>query len=204
LKEESDVFTGIIEEIGTVKKQIALTGGCTLTITSNRVLEDLAVEDSIAIDGVCLTVTRIESGRFETTAVQETLKHTTIGLLQTGHRVNLERALRFNSRIGGHLVQGHVDGVATVRSFHAEGTGRILELIVPAGLANYVVNRGSIAINGVSLTVAEHKNTNLQFLNKGSRVNVEVDIMGKYVERFMKKSGPNSKIDEARLQSLGY
>jgi riboflavin synthase len=212
------VFTGIIEEIGTVKKQIPLTGGCTLQITSNRILEDLAVEDSIAIDGVCLTVTRIESGKFETTAVQETLKHTTIGLLRTGDRVNLERALRFNSRIGGHLVQGHVDGVATVRSFHAEGTGRILKLIIPAGLANYVVNRGSIAINGVSLTVAEQQNniifisvipftfenTNLQFLNKGSRVNVEVDIMGKYVERFMKKSSPNSKIDEARLKSLGY
>ena len=212
------MFTGIIEEIGTLKKKIPLTGGCTLQAAANRVLEELAVEDSISINGVCLTVTRIEKDLFEVTAVQETINRTTTGSLKPGDPINLERALQFNSRLGGHLVQGHVDGIATVRSFNPKGTGKILELNLPDNLGKYIVTKGSIAVNGVSLTVAEQhhnnitisvipfsiENTNLKYLKRGSHVNIEVDILGKYVERFLKGAGSIDKIDKSWLESLGY
>jgi riboflavin synthase len=212
------MFTGIIEELGIVKKCLPLSGGSTLWIACERILDDLKPEDSIAVNGVCLTATRVEKDSFEATAVQETLNRTTLKSIKPGARVNLERALRFDSRLGGHLVQGHVDGIAEVRSIDEKGTGKVLQFSFSKTLIPYIVEKGSIAINGISLTVTgQHqdrieisvipftiKNTNLQYLKKGDNVNIEVDILGKYVEKLIHRLDQNSGLDESKLRTLGY
>lgn len=196
------MFTGIIEEIGTCVVLDGVETSLRLLFSAEKVLNDLKVDDSIAVNGVCLTVTSTESTRFEAWAVAETLKKTTLGSLKVGDHVNLERAATLSTRLGGHLVQGHIDGLATVKEIRSAG-GESWEFFfeVPQEYTRYIVPRGSIAISGVSLTVAEvvgsvikiaiiphtYSETIFQWLREGDKVNIELDIIAKMVERLMSK-----------------
>jgi riboflavin synthase len=186
------VFTGLIREVGRV---VSFDGG-RLTIES---AQEAALGDSIAIDGVCLTVVSDEGGTLAFEAVPETLARTSLGNLEPGSRVNLEPALRAGDPLGGHYVQGHVDGVGTVRSVEAEGEGKRIWIDTPAHLLRYVVEKGSIALQGTSLTVAAvdergfavaliphtlHETT-LDDLAPGDQVNLEADVLAKYVEKLV-------------------
>lgn len=196
------MFTGIIEEIGTCVVLEGVDTSLRLLFSAEKVLDDLKVDDSIAVNGVCLTVTSTDTARFEAWAVAETLKKTTLGSLKVGDHVNLERAATLSTRLGGHLVQGHIDGLATVKEVKSAG-GESWEFFfeVPQEYTRYIVPRGSIAINGVSLTVAEvvgsvikiaiiphtYSETIFQWLREGDKVNIELDIIAKMVERLMSK-----------------
>jgi len=186
------VFTGLIREVGRV---VSFEDG-RLTIAS---AQEAALGDSIAIDGVCLTVVASGSGTLAFQAVPETLARTSLGTLEAGSRVNLEPALRVGDALGGHYVQGHVDGVGTVRSVEPEGEGKRIWIDTPADLLRYVVEKGSVALQGTSLTVAAvddggfavalipHtlQETTLDRLAAGDRVNLEADVLAKYVEKLV-------------------
>ncbi|MGB9591240.1 MAG: riboflavin synthase [Candidatus Kryptoniota bacterium] len=196
------MFTGIIEEVG----MISMVRGSgsrsrTFTITAGRVLESMEIGDSVSVNGVCLTVVNLQKKAFSVEAVEETIKKTTLGNLISGDRVNLERAMKADGRFGGHIVQGHVDCVGNVLSIKRLKMSSIFEIQIPGEMNRYVVSTGSIAIDGVSLTVAEKlknalrvsiiphtiENTNFRYLKAGSRVNIEVDILAKYVESIIKQ-----------------
>ena len=191
------MFTGLIEEIGSVRKAVRKSGGVLFSIASPRVAKGLRVNDSVAVEGVCLTVIRRDKSSFETQAVEETLVKTTLGTLQKGEVVNLERPLLPTSRLGGHFVLGHVDCVGEVVNVERRKSSWMFRFSVPRRFAHYLIPVGSIAINGVSLTIASlttrffavsiiphtMSNTTFRFLRKGSRVNIEFDVLGKYVER---------------------
>ena len=212
------MFTGLIEEIGTVESVRPLASGREIRIRASRVLADLSPEDSISVNGACLTVTRTETNFFESTAVLETLQRSTLGRLVPGQRVNLERALKVGDRLGGHFVQGHVDGVGKIISLVPQGMGRLFEVEIPAPLSRYTIEKGSIAIDGISLTIARLKgnrltvsvipytleHTTLGLTRPGTEVNVEVDVLGKYVERFFGKASAEEKKGEEWFRSLGY
>jgi len=212
------VFTGIVEEIGTVEKVVPVDGSRNLRIGASKVLEDITPEDSISVAGVCLTVTKAEKRFFEVTAVLETLQRSILGKIKPGDRVNLERAVRLNGRLGGHFVQGHVDGVGKVVSTVIQGAGKLVEIEIPEPLSLYTVERGSIAVDGVSLTIARLKgnrftvslipytleHTTLHSLRPGTEVNIEVDLMGKYVERFLQQPKHEGKMGEEWFRSMGY
>lgn len=173
-----------------------------LLFSAEKVLGDLKVDDSIAVNGVCLTVTSTDSTRFEVWAVAETLTKTTLSSLKVGDHVNLERAATLSTRLGGHLVQGHIDGLARIKEVRSAG-GESWEFFfeVPQEYMRYIVPRGSIAINGVSLTVADvvgnvikiaiiphtYSETIFQWLREGDKVNIELDIIAKMVERLLSK-----------------
>lgn len=190
------MFTGIIESLGTIEETGRVPGGTRVRIGCAELSGSLAVGDSIAIDGVCLTVTASTSRWFEAEISPETGRRSTLGRLRAGRVVNLERPLAAGGRLGGHFVQGHVDGTCAVRSLARQGDFVEMTLETPRNLRRYVVEKGSISVNGVSLTVASlrggvftvalipHtlKMTNLSRLRAGSRVNLEVDILAKYVE----------------------
>jgi riboflavin synthase len=193
------MFTGLVREIGTV---LDIAGGeraMRLTVTAPATAHAAHVGDSVAIDGCCLTVVETAGDAFSFDAVPETLARTTLGTLAPGARVNLEPALRAGEPLGGHMVQGHVDGVARVRSVDAEGDGRRLWFDPPAGLLRYLVEKGSVSLGGVSLTVAEVDDagfavalvphtlavTTMGGLQAGDPVNVEVDVLAKYVEKLL-------------------
>ena len=187
------MFTGIVEEVGEVV-EIAQHG---LRVAGGSVMDGLAVSDSIAINGVCLTVTERTETEFAVDLVEETLARTNLGDLAPGGIVNLERALTPSSRMGGHVVQGHVDGTGEVVAFGGSPEARELRVDVPPELARYVVEKGFIAVDGISLTVASQEGTGfsvavipytaehtvLRVRRPGDRVNIEVDILAKYVER---------------------
>lgn len=193
------MFTGLVEEVGKVRSVVSGDSDATLVIEAPAVCGDLAVGDSIAVNGVCLTATAVDNGRFTAIASGETLQRTTLGRLQAGDGVNLERALRLSDRLGGHLVTGHVDGVGHVREIVEEGSSVRMTFELPARLKRYVVEKGSIAVDGVSLTVAEvtptgcrvvvipHTltHTTLGARRIGDPVNIEADLLAKYVERLL-------------------
>ncbi|MGC8593984.1 MAG: riboflavin synthase [Candidatus Kryptoniota bacterium] len=196
------MFTGIIEEVGMIS--VVRGSGSrsrTFTITAGRVLESMEIGDSVSVNGVCLTVVNLQKKAFSVEAVEETIKKTTLGNLISGDRVNLERAMKADGRFGGHIVQGHVDCVGNVLSIKRLKMSSIFEIQIPGEMNRYVVSTGSIAIDGVSLTVAEKlknalrvsiiphtiENTNFRYLKAGSRVNIEVDILAKYVESIIKQ-----------------
>jgi riboflavin synthase len=197
------MFTGLVEEMGEVAKVEDRPGGRALWIRAARVLEDAEIGHSIAVNGCCLTVTALESDRFSVEMVPETLRRTTLGRVAPGDAVNLERSLRLDQRLGGHLVQGHVDGLGIVRGFDPEGEGRRLTLDVPGTLALYVAEKGSIAIDGVSLTVARIGGTRCEIAliphtlavtiagryTSGTQVNIEVDLMARYLARLLEQGG---------------
>lgn len=195
------MFTGIIEEIGKIKK-ISLAGKSgSLEIEANKVLEDTKIGDSIAVNGVCLTVTSIEKGSFTADVMAETLRRSGLGLLVAGAGVNLERAMAANGRFGGHIVSGHIDGTGTIKKMQREENAVWVHIKTSPEILNLIVEKGSITIDGISLTVAglgenefsvsliPHTAQETTLLSKkaGDTVNLENDIVGKYVEKLLGK-----------------
>ena len=193
------MFTGIIEEIGTVKQLVPGKVSYRLTVSAGKVLEGTQVGDSIATNGICLTVTAIHGNNFDADVMAETLRRSSLGSLKHGSMVNLERAMAANGRFGGHIVSGHIDGVGVISSFEKEDNAVWVEIETPAKILRYIVEKGSITIDGISLTVAKltdssfavsviphtGEETTLLNRNPGDIVNLENDIVGKYVERLM-------------------
>jgi riboflavin synthase len=193
------MFTGIIEEMGSVKALRHEAGAARLVVSASTVLGDTALGDSICVNGVCLTVVDMDKSGFTADVAVETLKVTNLGELKAGAKVNLERALRLSARIGGHLVSGHVDAVGRIRERREEGNGWRIYIDAPDAVSRYVIKKGSIAVDGISLTVADvdkkgfsiamiphtAKLTTLGFKSAGDSVNLEADIIGKYVERLL-------------------
>jgi riboflavin synthase len=194
------VFTGIVEEVGSVAAVEASGDGVRLAIRAVRVADGLALGDSVSHDGVCLTVTSLFDGGYTVDAVATTLGRTTLGTFHPGKRVNLERALALGSRLGGHIVQGHVDAVGTVRDVRREGEHVLVEVEVPADVLQVTVLHGSITLGGVSLTVNAlpapgvvqvsiipftWSHTNFADLAPGDPVNVEGDVIGRYVRHLL-------------------
>lgn len=191
------MFTGIIEEIGTVRRIEHGAKGARLTIQANTVLEDTRIGDSIATNGVCLTVISMTGDSFSADVMAESLRRSSLGTLQGGSPVNLERAMAANGRFGGHIVSGHIDGTGTIASQKREDNAVWVKIKTPAPLLRYIVEKGSIAIDGVSLTVAAVTDTDFSvsiiphtgaqtiLLGKkpGDPVNLECDVIGKYVEK---------------------
>lgn len=185
------MFTGIVEETG-VLLHIEPTG---LVIQADLVLQDLAVKDSIAVDGICLTVTERSENWFRVDTMPETLRRTRLNTLRAGDIVNLERSLAANGRIGGHIVQGHVEATALVLAIHPDGIGLDVEIERPEQLAPYIIAKGFIAINGISLTIVDslpgrfsislipytREHTNLGEVQVGTVLNLETDIVGRYI-----------------------
>lgn len=193
------MFTGIVEAVGEIKQIGSLEDGLSLSISAGSLdLTDLKIGDSIAVNGVCLTVTSLASKLFSVDVSRETLSCTQ-GLDKQGGKVNLEKALRLSDRLGGHLVSGHVDGVGEVIKFEPAGESYLLVIKLPASLPRYVAKKGSITVNGVSLTVNRIAGdeleinliphtlaaTTLKDLKTGARVNLEVDMLARYVERLL-------------------
>lgn len=194
------MFTGIIEEIGTVRSIRGGGSGVVLDIEASKVLEGTATGDSIAVNGVCLTVTP-GSGHFTADAMPETLRRTSLGGLRPGSKVNLERAMVCGGRFGGHLVSGHVDACGRVADLVRDGIALVMRVSVPSDVLRYVTRKGSVTLDGVSLTVASVSDsdssftvsliphtmasTTLHLLKPGSPVNVEVDMLARYVERML-------------------
>ena len=201
------MFTGIIEEIGTVKSFIKENKTAKLEIKANKVLNDTQIGDSISVNGVCETVTEIKDNSFTVMISNETLSVTNFESLKTGDEVNLERALTLQSRLGGHIVSGHVDFIGILTSKMQLSDFYNLYFEVPENALKYIVYKGSITINGISLTVAEinsnivkiaviphtFENTNLKNLNIGDKINIETDILAKYVENLLKLNDNNKK-----------
>ena len=193
------MFTGIIQGFGTVVEKRATGGGAVFALEADFDLTDPEEGESIAVNGACLTARNITGNRFLADVSPESLSRTGMGSLTVGSRVNLERALRLSDRLGGHLVSGHVDGLATVEERRSVGDFTLFIFSLDPGLTKYVIEKGSITINGVSLTVnsCEHSRfsvsiiphtlsiTTLGELKQGDRVNIEVDIIGKYVEKLL-------------------
>ena len=193
------MFTGIIEEIGTVRRIEHGAKGARLTIQAKTVLEDTRIGDSIATNGVCLTVVSMTGDSFSADVMAESLLRSSLGTLQGGSPVNLERAMAANGRFGGHIVSGHIDGTGTIASQKREDNAVWVKVKTPAPLLRYIVEKGSIAIDGVSLTVAAvtetdfsvsiipHTGAQTILLGKkpGEPVNLECDVIGKYVEKLI-------------------
>lgn len=193
------MFTGLIETQGVVTHVQKVAGGAKIQIYAPEFGRDMALGDSIAVDGTCLTVAQFQRGAFVADVSDETLSKTTLGSLRQSSKVNLERALRLSDRLGGHMVTGHVDGVGRLLLRHPAGNSTIYQFQVPPSLMEYVVPKGSIAVDGISLTVAQIRGesfaaavvphteevTTLKDKPIGAPVNLEIDVMAKYVKRFV-------------------
>lgn len=212
------MFTGIVEEIGIVKSLEFKANGAKIVIGCQKVVEDVKIGDSIAIDGVCQTVIAFNSSEFSAEISDETLKVTTLGNLKSGNIVNLERALTLSSRLGGHIVSGHVDCMGKFINIEKLSDFYNLQFEISEEQEKYVVYKGSITINGVSLTVANivdnivsvaiiphtYNNTSLKDLKLGQDVNIETDILGKYVEKFLSAKDNKKGISMNFLQENGF
>lgn len=220
------MFTGIIEEFGAVKDIKKDSKGARLSIFAKTILEGSKIGDSITVNGACLTAVNIFNNSFEADVAPETLKKTNLGELKSGSRVNLERALRLSDRLGGHLVTGHIEGTGVIKE--KKKFGNSVEFFIEASkeLLRYIVQKGSIAIDGISLTVVDVKDrsfsiaviphtlevTTLGVKNIGDSVNIETDIIGKYVEKMLpnftsppfNKEGNGGIINEAFLKQHGF
>lgn len=216
------MFSGIVEEMGVVKSFDRNLGGARLSIFAEATLEDLNLGESVSVSGVCLTAAEIHDRDFVVDVSTETLQVTNLGSLIAGATVNLERAMRMNERIGGHLVSGHVDGVGILRERMQDGNSFILTFEIPESILRYCIQKGSITIDGVSLTINHVSEkglsvaiiphtanvTTLGMKQPGDSVNVESDLIGKYVERLMQNAGQLPKpsapiIDRDYLQKRG-
>lgn len=216
------MFTGLVEEVGTVRSVHREGESLRLTIKATHVSAKLAPGDSVCIEGACQTAVRVDADRFEVDTLAETLRKTAFSRLRPGSPVNLELALRAADRLGGHIVQGHVDGVGTVRAVEESGRNVYLAVRLPDDLIRYCVGEGSIAVSGVSLTIARldaqtvtmniipetWKRTTLRACRVGDPVNIEVDILARYVERLLPGRGDGgggaSALSAARLVAWGY
>ena len=212
------MFTGIIEEVGSVQ---SVGGGC-LAIKARKVLQDVRLGDSIAVNGVCLTVTSFDGNSFQADVMPETIRRTSLAELKTGSPVNLERALTLNTRLGGHIVSGHIDGVGKIVSLREEKNAVLMKISADGGILRYIVEKGSVALDGISLTVAEvtegdftvsliphtRQVTNLSHKRAGSLINIENDIIGKYVEKLLApregQASAASRITMDFLKSNGF
>lgn len=210
------MFTGIIEEIGTVKTVQRSGNNSFIRIQAQKVLEDVNIGDSIAVNGVCLTVTFFDSTVFQADVMNETLNRSSLGELTTGSPVNLERAMSANGRFGGHIVSGHIDGTGVISDIRNDGIAVWYTVSADTSLLRYVVEKGSIAIDGISLTVAKVTENNfsvsviphtaevtiLSTKKKGSIVNLETDIIGKYVEKLFRQENITEKKSGITLDFL--
>jgi riboflavin synthase len=209
------MFTGIIVEVGEVASLERRGAGGRLRVRANTVVAGLEVGDSVAVEGACLTAASVGDGYFEADLSPETAATTTLGDLRPGDAVNLELPTPAGSPLGGHFVQGHVDGIGTVRELTTSGDAYAIRVAVPPALARYVVEKGSVAVAGISLTAVDvrdgefgaaliphtYENTTLKGRRPGSRVNVEVDVIAKYVERLAVRG---DGLTAERLAELGY
>jgi len=217
-----EMFTGIIEEIGVVQAVKLWGNQARISIEAHFVVEDLKIGDSIAVNGVCLTATTVSKNSFSADVSRETLRVTNLGNLHLKSQANLERALRVSDRLGGHLVQGHVDDTARILAMQKDGDTLILTVSLPESIRRYIVPKGSIAIDGISLTVnaCDDKSftctiipytleqTNLSFRKVGDVVNLESDIIGRYLEKLMfsRQNIPENTrpIDYSMLEEYGW
>ncbi|HSM37157.1 MAG TPA: riboflavin synthase [Longimicrobiales bacterium] len=198
------MFSGIVEEVGRITGVRPLGGGRRIELAASAVLADLRPGDSVAVDGVCLTATDVTTRGFGVDATATTLSRTTLGEVAEGRAVNLERAMAAGDRFGGHIVQGHVDGVGTVVAIEEDGEQHLVDVALPEEVARATVERGSLAIDGVSMTVAEMPSptvarlavipytwthTNFARLRPGSAVNLEADLIGRYVAKHLESMG---------------
>ena len=193
------MFTGIVETVGKITSLVSESEGVRLTINSGKVAEDVSLGDSVAISGVCLTVVEMRPPHLTFEAVYETVRRTSLSQLSSGDSVNLERALPVTGRLGGHIMQGHVDGIGHIASIRPIGNSWFIYVDASPEIMRYVVTKGSVSIDGISLTVAEAadktfslsviphtwENTTLKERRAGDRVNIECDIIGKYVEKML-------------------
>lgn len=205
------MFTGLIEEVGEVRAVRNIGGGRRITVAANKILDDIKIDDSVSLNGACQTVVALGDKTFEVEAVEETLRKSTLGSFRPGRKINLERAAKLGDRMGGHLVQGHVDCTGAVNSIEKQQTGILVWINYSTDFSRYVINAGSIAVEGVSLTVAREEPgkfmlsviphtwgvTTLNSLKPGDEVNLEFDLIGKYVEKMLggieKKPSPLDK-----------
>lgn len=215
------MFTGIVEELGELVNRQSASSGTYLVIKGTRVMDDLALGDSIAVNGVCLTVARLSSFSFHADVMPETLRKTNLYMLKPGDKVNLERALPVGGRLGGHFISGHVDGVGQIIAEKRETNALVKKISAPPEVMRYTIKKGSIAVDGTSLTVVEvgenwftvslipHTVQQTTFLTKrgGDTVNLEADMLAKYVEKLLLEEGRTrgrSGISYSYLQELGF
>jgi len=197
------MFTGLVEETGTIQRMTPRRGSVVFTIHGRKTTRELKVDHSIAVDGVCLTVTQKRGNRFDVQAVEETLRKTNLGQKQAGDLVNLERPLRASDRFGGHFVLGHVDTTGVIESIATRRSSWMINIRVPRKFARMLIPVGSVAVDGVSLTIAELSGstfgisiiphtmdvTTFKEYERGRRVNVEFDVLGKYIEQLIRHRG---------------
>ena len=210
------MFTGIVEEVGHIRRIVGGRQSERLTVSCSKVLVGTKIGDSIAVNGVCLTVVSMDSTSFEADVTPETMRRTAFSLFRPGSPVNLERALRLSDRLGGHIVMGHVDGVGHILSMRKEDNAVNISISCDPQWLRYIIEKGSAAIDGVSLTVAERKETSFSIAmiphtgsetallqkNPGDMVNIECDYLGKYVEQLLKKDN-NKDLTMGMLEALG-
>ena len=212
------MFTGIIEEVGTIGSIRRGGKSIALEVQANRVLDGTRVGDSIAVDGVCLTVTALHEQSFTADVMPETVKRTTLNHLKHGSKINLERALRLSDRLGGHLVSGHIDGIGRIVERRREENAEWFRIDAGQEVLRYVVGKGSVAIDGISLTVvkADSRSFTISIIpltqevttilqkRSGEQVNIECDIIGKYVEKLVKGERPGSGVTLEILARNGF
>ena len=215
------MFTGIIEELGQVRFLQKGDKSAKISLKAKIVNQDIAIGDSVATNGVCLTIIEYSKEHIVAEVMNETLERTSIGSLKTDDKVNLERALRLDSRLGGHIVTGHVDGTGKIVSKKKEGIAQLIDISYPENLAKYLAPKGSVAIDGISLTVVSAEDnylrvsviphsiqmTTLGFKNVGDIVNIEIDVLARYIERiygFQNNKKEKSRISEEFLIENGF
>lgn len=215
------MFTGLIEEIGRVKKIVFGSSSAEITIKASKIMDDVKLGDSISTNGICLTVTRFSSNEFTVDVMPETMKVTNLKNLRNGSRVNLERALRVGDRLGGHIVSGHVDGIGSIIGFTEDDNAIWVEIKADMNIMKYIIHKGSITIDGTSLTVADlgkesfkvsiipltQEETTLTSKKLGDEVNLECDLVGKYIERlamFKEEEKEKKGIDADFLKENGF
>jgi riboflavin synthase len=217
------MFTGIVEELGTVKSVVTTSHSAKLSITADVVLRDVKLGDSIAVNGVCLTVAEVGRNWFLADVMPETVNKTSLSELSSGSKVNLERALRLGDRFGGHIVSGHIDGVGFIQAKQTIGNASLITVHLDEHMLKYVVNKGSVALDGISLTVVECTSnylsvsiiphtlvaTTLHTKSIGDKVNVETDMMAKYAEKLLglgnsDQNQPKSVLSREFLTTHGF
>ena len=214
------MFTGIIQEIGKIGIIESISGGNRVKIFSSQILDEISVHDSVCVSGVCLTVVKVDNDGFWVDTVGATMDKTTFAILKLFSPVNLELAMKLNGRLGGHLVQGHVNGIGTIEKIKKLGENYWLIVAVPASMGKYIIEEGSISIDGISLTIANiddnnigvsiipytWNNTNLKVKKVRDKVNIETDVLIKYIEKLITKddSVQKTKFSQNWLTEIGY
>ena len=213
------MFTGLIEDVGEIKTIVNFGNGIQIAVECNLVQDEIKHGESIAVDGVCLTVAGSISRGFTVDVSPESLKRTTLGAKKAGQKVNLERALRLTDRLGGHMVTGHIDGIAIIKTIEHKGDFIQYSFTAPENILKYIIERGSVAIDGISLTVNQcvsqgfnvmiiphtFSHTTLVFSKPGDHLNVENDVIGKYVEKFLRKdNNKNHGITREFLEKFNF